>query len=93
MIDKKVKNQGPIINGIQGELKPIDYSRIEKLRKEAGVTPEYLQQIEKEYEKHWQEKQKENKTKQEDFMKKEYNFLKMKQVKSPVMVKKINQYL
>ena len=60
-MDKKETSQGPIINGIQGELKPIDYSRIEKLRKEAGVTPEYLQKIREDYERHWKKKQKENK--------------------------------
>lgn len=47
----KKNNPGPIINSINGELKPVDYSRIEKLRQSAGVTQEYLQQIEKNYEK------------------------------------------
>ena len=61
-MDKKTDNQGPIINGIQGELKPVDYKFIEKLRKEAGVTPEYLQKIREEHKRHWQEKQKENKS-------------------------------
>ena len=58
---EKKTNQGPIINSIQGELKPVDYSRIEKLRKEAGVTPEYLQKIREDYKRHWRKKQKENK--------------------------------
>ena len=61
VMDKKTASQGPIINGIQGELKPVDYSRIEKLRKDAGVTPEYLQKIREDYKRHWQKKQKENK--------------------------------
>lgn len=46
MNKKKEKNQGPIINSLQGELKPVDYSRIEKLVKSAGVTPEYLKECE-----------------------------------------------
>ena len=61
VMDKKPASKGPIINGIQGELKPVDYKFIEKLRKEAGVTPEYLQKIREDYKRHWQKKQKENK--------------------------------
>ena len=45
-MSKKKENQGPIINSLQGELKPVDYSRIEELKKEAGVTPEYLKECE-----------------------------------------------
>ena len=45
-MSKKEENQGPIINSLQGELKPVDYSRIEKLIEEAGVTPEYLKECE-----------------------------------------------
>ena len=58
---EKKANHGPIINSIQGELKPVDYSQIEQLRKQAGVTPEYLQKIREDYKRHWQKKQKENK--------------------------------
>ena len=56
---EKEKNQGPIINSLQGELKPVDYSRIEKLKREAGVTPEYLKEREREYER-WLKKTKKN---------------------------------
>lgn len=49
IMDEKKINQQPIINSIQGELKPVDYSRIEKLRQEAGVTSEYLKKIKKDH--------------------------------------------
>ena len=41
-MSKKEEYQGPIINSLQGELKPVDYSLIEPLRKKAGVSKEYL---------------------------------------------------
>ena len=50
-MDKKEENQGPIINSVQGELKPVDYSRIIALRKKAGVTKKYLEECEKQYKK------------------------------------------
>ena len=55
----KKNNSGTIINSINGELKPVDYSRIEKLRQSAGVTQEYLQKIERNYEKTLSNKAKE----------------------------------
>ena len=60
-MDEKEHNQGPIINSGQEELKPMDYSRIEKLRREAGVTPEYLQKIREGYEKALAKKSEKNK--------------------------------
>ena len=48
-MDKKEENQGPIINSVQGELKPVDYSHISELRKKAGVTKKYLEECEKQY--------------------------------------------
>ena len=38
-----------IINGEVGELKPVDYKRIEALIKKAGVTKKYLAKLEAEY--------------------------------------------
>ena len=43
-MNEKEKQQGPIINSLQGELKPVDYSFIEELTQNAGVTPEYLKE-------------------------------------------------
>ena len=45
-MNKKEDNQGPIINSLQGELKPVDYSFIEELTKKAGVSEEYLKECE-----------------------------------------------
>ena len=46
-MNKKEKNQGPIINSLQGELKPVDYSFIEELTKKAGISQEYLKECER----------------------------------------------
>ena len=45
-MSKKEEYQGPIINSLQGELKPVDYSFIEELTKKAGVSEEYLKECE-----------------------------------------------
>ena len=58
---RKENSKGPIINGIQGELKPVDYKFIEKLTKNAGLTEEYLIECEEAHKKHKQENQKKTK--------------------------------
>ena len=58
VMDKKPASKGPIINGIQGELKPVDYKFIEDLTKNAGLTEDYLRECEEAHKKHNQENQK-----------------------------------
>ena len=45
-MNEKEKKQGPIINSLHRDLKPVDYSFIEELTKNAGVTSEYLKECE-----------------------------------------------
>ena len=43
-MSKQGKNQGPIINSQQGDLKPYDYARIQKLKDRTGVSLEYIKE-------------------------------------------------
>ena len=45
-MDKQKKNQGPIINSQRRDLKPYDYSRLQKLKDKTGVSLEYLKECE-----------------------------------------------
>ena len=59
MSKKEEEDQGPIINSLQGELKPVDYSFIEELTKKAGVSQEYLKECKEIHKKnHWKIKKK-----------------------------------
>ena len=46
-MDKKNNNQGPIINSLKGELKPVDYKFIKKLTDSAGLSREYVKECER----------------------------------------------
>ena len=46
------KSQGPIINGLKGELKPVDYKFIKELTQSAGLTKEYIKECERIHKKH-----------------------------------------